>query len=497
MPSQTRRDRLAILLRAVDPDQVPASGASSIVNQLEPVFARAGRDLVWLALCVLRAEFPTATEVVETARSIVLEGPGVVLERLSRRAVHAGIAGGFAVRPVRVVEGAVVVDVHHTARTGLATGIQRVVRKTIAVWDQAHPIMLVGWGSTFGALRELAPFERENALHGSMPHTAHPRSGEVTIPWRSTYILPELAIEPERVARISALAEFSGNGTFAIGFDCVPLTSAETTALGMGGAFAKNLAALARFDRIATISAAAETEYRGWKRMLSGAGLEGPEVQEVFLATDVLDVDQAGLNAARGDLVLDGLPLLLCVGSHEPRKNHLAVLNAAELLWREGRSFCLSFVGGNSWNGNAFMDELRQLRDRGRPVQTLSAISDDLLWGGYRVARATVFPSLNEGFGLPVAESLVAGTPVITSAFGSMQEIASGGGAILVDPRDDRALAEAIDVAMFDEETNARLRREASSVVPKSWEQYASELWEFFHATPSAAIGGQTAQIRS
>ena len=481
MTNQTTVDRLRILLAALDPSVDLTGDRSALLDRLAKQFAVPSTDTMWLALAVLHAEFPTRDQVIDSVRRIRLEGAAAVLKGIAHAPVRRGLFGIRPARPVRVVTGATVVDVHHTARTGLATGIQRVVRKTIEQWSESHELLLVGWGSEFGALRELSAHERANAIYGTFPNAETEGAAEVTIPWRSTYILPELAIEPERTARISALAEFSGNASYVIGFDCVPLTSAETTGLGMGGAFAKNLAAVARFDKVATISGAAALEYRGWRRMLSGAGLTGPEIEPVLLPADAGTVTAAELESAKESLVMDELPLLLCVGSHEPRKNHLAVLSAAELLWREGHEFCLSFVGGNSWGGQAFTTQLKQMQERGRPVQTISAISDALLWGGYRAAACTAFPSLNEGFGLPVAESLAVGTPVVTSDFGSMKEICEQGGAVLIDPRDDAALAAGIAHAMFDPEVNQRLRNEAARRENKDWNDYATEVWEYFH----------------
>ncbi|TFD39209.1 glycosyltransferase [Cryobacterium sp. TMT1-19] len=481
MSNQTTIDRLRVLLAALDPSTDLTGDEAALLGRLATHFVVPATDNMWLALAVLHAEFPTHDQVVDGIRRIRLDGAASVLKQVAHSPVRRGLFGLHPVRPVRVVTGATFVDVHHTARTGLATGIQRVVRKTIEQWSQSHDLLLVGWGSAFGALRELSEQERANALYGTHPNAESEGVAEVTVPWRSTYILPELAVEAERTARISALAEFSGNASYVIGFDCVPLTSAETTGLGMGGAFAKNLAAVARFDKVATISGAAALEYRGWRRMLAGAGLTGPEIEPVLLPADAGTVTAAELESAKESLVMDELPLLLCVGSHEPRKNHLAVLSAAELLWREGHEFCLSFVGGNSWGGQAFTTQLEQMQERGRPVQTISAISDALLWGGYRAAACTAFPSLNEGFGLPVAESLAVGTPVVTSDFGSMKEICEQGGAVLVDPRDDAALAAGIALAMFDPEVNQRLRDEAARRENKDWNDYATEVWEYFH----------------
>lgn len=478
--SESTRQRLAALLVALDPTDDAEGTESELRGRAARLLTSAEPDRVWLSMAVLQAALPTSGGVVATRRRIRLDGADAVLASLARRVARSGFGRP---RQVRVISDTVVVDVSHTARTGLATGIQRVARNALRGWSSSHELTLVGWSQDRTALRALSAAEQQNAIHGTAPHAKRGAHDVIIVPWRCTYLLPELAIESERTARIAALAEFSGTRTGALGFDCVPITSAETTGSGMGGAFAKNLAALARFDRIATISAAAATEYRGWRRMLSGAGIAGPDIESVMLPADAGVVDDAALDRARAELVTDGLPLLLCVGSHEPRKNHLAVLNAAERLWREGREFCLAFVGGNSWGSRQFTIELEQLQVRGRPVKAISAISDELLWSGYLLARATVFPSLNEGFGLPVAESLAMGTPVITSGFGSMREIAAGGGAVLVDPRDDEDVARGIAEALFDGERNDALRGEARDRTDRTWTEYADAAWEYLCAS--------------
>jgi len=112
-------------------------------------------------------------------------------------------------------------------------------------------------------------------------------------------------------------------------------------------------------------------------------------------------------------------------------------------------------------------------------VQLITALPDDLLWAAYRLARCMVFPSLNEGFGLPVAEALAIGTPVITSDFGSMREIAAEGGALLVDPRDDADLRQAMRILICDDDVHARLSQEAAMRSTRTWEQYAADTWAY------------------
>jgi glycosyltransferase involved in cell wall biosynthesis len=310
----------------------------------------------------------------------------------------------------------------------------------------------------------------------------------VLVPWRGSYVLPELLAEPPRARALQALVEFSGCDTAVIGFDCVPLTSAETTAYGMSGGFALNLASVARMRRLAAISHSAATEYRGWRAMLTGAGLPGPEITPIPLPVEASPPAPEALVEARDLLIVDELPMVLVVGSHEPRKNHLAVLHAAELLWRDGLRFTLNFVGGNAWNSERFTGRLAEMQAAGRPVQSISALSDSLLWAAYRLARCTVFPSLSEGFGLPVAESLASGTPVITANFGSMREIAGSGGALLVDPRDDHDLTAALRRLLTDDALHQQLATQARELPLRSWDQYAEETWHYLvDGVPPAA----------
>jgi glycosyltransferase involved in cell wall biosynthesis len=288
-----------------------------------------------------------------------------------------------------------------------------------------------------------------------------------------------LPAELDQAPRYQAFARFSGSTTGLIGFDCVPVMAAETAAEGMSLRFAGYLAAAAHVDRIATISGAAELEYRGWRTMLAGTGLPGPDICRIPLPVQADTPSDTALRQAHDLLAVGTLPIILAVGSHEPRKNHLALLHAAELLWREGLRFTLVFVGGHSWNSAAFDAQVEALRSAGRPVQTIRALPDDLLWAAYRQAYCTVFASLHEGYGLPVAESLASGTPVITSNFGSMAELARQGGALLVDPRQDRQLTDALRQLLLDQPLRDRLAAQAATIPRRSWDDYAADTWNY------------------
>ena len=122
--------------------------------------------------------------------------------------------------------------------------------------------------------------------------------------------------------------------------------------------------------------------------------------------------------AADGDYVLT-------VGTLEPRKNVGAAVEAARLAGVE-----LRVAGASGWGGVTRQGWV------GEP-------SDDELAALMRGARCLVYPSLYEGFGVPIVEAMACGTPVVTSRGGATEEVA-GGAAVLVDPRDPAAIAEGI-----------------------------------------------------
>ncbi len=468
--------RLLTLVGALEdaPETDPSAALATLTRRLE----HADADEVWLTTAVLTAALPEEPDVVRGLRLIRMEGPAAYLETLLAGGLASLVAGPGP--EVEVVTGEVLVDLQHTSRTELATGIQRVARMTARRWARDHDVVLVGWTDDHRALRRLRPQEAARALTGSTEGVAAGPDGAadtVVVPWRATYLLPELALERDRTHRMLALARHARSRTGVIGYDCVPVSTAETTDVGVSEGFSNFLAAVRHFSVVATDSRAAAGEFLGWRQMLTAIGVEGPRVEPVPLPVEAHEPGAQSTAEAHDRLLVGRLPLVLSVGTHEPRKNHLAVLHAAEVLWNRGVRFSLAFIGGHSWNSQRFDEGVARLRAAGHPVETLTTVTDDLLWAAYRVSHCLVFPSLNEGFGLPVAESLACGTPVVTSAFGSMAEIAADGGAVLVDPRDDASLVEGLARVLTDPQAYAELRAAAAARPQRTWDQYARETW--------------------
>jgi glycosyltransferase involved in cell wall biosynthesis len=137
---------------------------------------------------------------------------------------------------------------------------------------------------------------------------------------------------------------------------------------------------------------------------------------------------------------------VLSLGTIEPRKNHRRLLAAFERLSGADPGLGLVVVGRWGWGFGGFRraHEASLVRDR---VVLAGPLSDTDVAGLLRACAVMAYPSLYEGFGLPVLEAMAAGAPVVTSATSSLPE-AAGGGAVLVDPTDAGSIAAGLADAM-------------------------------------------------
>jgi glycosyltransferase involved in cell wall biosynthesis len=372
-----------------------------------------------------------------------------------------------------------------------------VVRETVSRWlDAGRPVGLVHFDAgamcprllSAGESRRIQSWRDHLSTSGSDIAQRAPKedSGDVLVPWRGHLILPELVAEPHRCESYRALASADVLESLAvIGYDLIPMTAAETVTDGMTANFGQYLAMVKHADRVAAISRATARDFGAFTQMAASQGLPGPEVVAFELPTEVPELSGDQLARARTTLDIGTAPVVLVVGSHEPRKNHLAVLEAAERMWARGDQFDLLMIGGSGWKSEEFDEVVEQLLVAGRSLNVRKRSTETELWAAYRLARFSVFPSLLEGFGLPVAESLASGTPVITSGFGSMAEIAEQGGSVLVDPLDIDELEREMTRLLKDDDALAGLRAEAAARPSQSWERYADDLWRFL-AEPTA-----------
>ncbi len=133
---------------------------------------------------------------------------------------------------------------------------------------------------------------------------------------------------------------------------------------------------------------------------------------------------------------------LLAVGTLEPRKNLVRLVRAFERVYAEHPGVGLVLVGGRGWRDAAIRDALGGSSAR-EAIATTGYVDQKELVALYQGARALCYPSLYEGFGLPVVEAMAAGTPALVSRGSSLDEVA-GDAALAVDPLDVDAIAAAM-----------------------------------------------------
>ena len=210
------------------------------------------------------------------------------------------------------------------------------------------------------------------------------------------------------------------------------------------------------------------------RRECVAAGFDESRLRVVLLGSDESAASLDDIAATKGELWLTRR-YIAWVGTVEPRKNLPALLDAFALVAAADRDVELVLVGPEGWGPqlDALLAPLDD-RTRGR-VRALGFLTDDQRRAVVAGAAAFCYPSTKEGFGLPVLEAMIQGTPVVTSAGTSTEEVAAGA-AMLVDPASPRAIADALrevldDAGLADRLSSAGRARAAEL----TWERCAEQ----------------------
>ena len=197
------------------------------------------------------------------------------------------------------------------------------------------------------------------------------------------------------------------------------------------------------------------------------AALLGMSRERIFVTplAAAADVFHAGEPAGRIDQVrarygIPGGMYVLSLCTLEPRKNLPHLIRAFFRLVDQERlpELHLVLVGPTGWKAEDLFATLEQRPDLGSRIRLTGFVPDEDLAALYAGARVFAYPSLYEGFGLPVLEAMQCGTPVVTSNTSSLPEVA-GDAAVSVSPGDGDALCEALRRVITDDAWAAELRR--------------------------------------
>lgn len=202
------------------------------------------------------------------------------------------------------------------------------------------------------------------------------------------------------------------------------------------------------------------------------AGFEAQRTRVIPLGVDIPQVTEAQTKDVRKKHGLDR-PFVLWTGTIEPRKNLPRLVEAFRSLEAD---IDLALVGPEGWNED-LQTLIAGLEER---IRVLGFVPHSELGALYAAAEVFCFPSLLEGFGFPVLEAMAQGTPVVTSAGTSTEELAGDAG-VLVDPRDVGSIADGLRRVIEDEQLAARLAeagRERAATY--TWNRTAASLIDLY-----------------
>jgi glycosyltransferase involved in cell wall biosynthesis len=391
-------------------------------------------------------------------------------------------------------------DVTSSCKSPLNTGVQRVVRGLYRALNARTAVTPLLWSDGWHTYCRLGERER---MYLSAPFQNYqaPADKPETVPapffWSKTVhhfsyranrvrledvatsedvlLVPEI-FQDERTKTLATVNQWFRGRRVAIFHDAVPLRLPEVTKSAEQRTFPRYVQALASFDKVICPSREAEADLQFyWKEF----GLAGGRTSVQMWPTDFgTERTIAPPN--------DQARRILCVSSFHPRKNHLRLLEAAEQLWRENLRFELILVGRTTahW-GPTVRAEIDRLSRAGRLLHWQRHIDDESLHQTYRDCSFTVYPSVREGFGLPILESLWHVRPCVCGHNGALGEVARGGGCLLVDQEDPSSLADGMRQLLTDGETCHRLYEEARKRTFRSWDNYANALMRELQINPS------------
>lgn len=372
------------------------------------------------------------------------------------------------------------IDATSTANTLHHTGIQRIVRSLVLygavrieewvplVWDghgyraptrferrRLTDVFASGLHRKRALSRFLERFEKRWEVDFS-------QEGE-----NALFLLPEIPSG----SRLAFLDDLAATGArqmtmAAVCHDLFSWSHPEWTADSRREGFVEYLRFLALIERVICPSQSTASE---WRRFQREEGVVGPD-------PEVLPWPVGGEVAEQTDDPGE-MPMILCVGTLEARKNHGRLLQAAGEIWKKGLRFELVLAGRLRARGEREIPEkVAALAARGLPVRWEGEVDESRLEELYGRCWFTVFPSEGEGFGLPVAESLARGRPCICSGEGAMGEIADGGGCLTTDVSDPGAIARSLESLLTGHSRRKALALEAAGRVWPSWDDWMDKL---------------------
>ncbi|WP_250265836.1 glycosyltransferase [Rhodovastum atsumiense] len=369
--------------------------------------------------------------------------------------------------------------IHHTGGYDGNTGVQRVVRGLAdALLQRGCEIVPVCWCNEREAIVHAGRSQVEGLAQFGGPtlaagpeeeepiHLAAADHDRLDGAWLLLPEVPHVAgdVSPNPVVAFD-YARYHGLRCAAIFYDLIPLRHAGYESLA--GDHARYARALAGTDLVLAISAAAAQDLQRWWDEHDFDSARLPRVLPLPLPAEMTRVPRVTVPATPAASPVRFLSL----GTLEPRKNQLNAMRAfARLCARRGDlDLRFDLVGAIH---PAVAVDVHDIAAHETRIRLHGFLPDAEMRSLMEQCHATVFLSLMEGYGLPVAESLWLGKPCLCSDHGSVAEIAADGGCFMVDARDPAAIEEGFERLAEDADLRARLTMHACHRELRRWVDY-------------------------
>ena len=309
-------------------------------------------------------------------------------------------------------------------------------------------------------IMRLVKFFRGRHLKNSTGSISMLADIQVPLLYKQTLLIVE-PIQGEKI--VNRLLYFSSLGNLSVlVYDLLPISHPEFFAASSIQTFPNYLNLLSSASNIVTISNFTLSQVKKFTSENSNRHL-----QSILLPAGFSEVPE---DRSQNSIT----PIFLCVGSLEPRKNHLSILRAAEDSWQKGFDFQLVLAGGQGWNNGDVIDYCKELKKKNRNLRIINDASDSALMDLYCEAFAYISVPWVEGFGLPLAEGMSTGKPVIASDIAAHREFGEVENVFFVHPDDVRGISNAMS-SLISERTG-KTQRATYPRKSEHWVEYSRQL---------------------
>jgi len=412
--------------------------AENILKIVGDLRSNPRKDKLWLVLTMFTGELPSVEQIskvelwLRSSQSDAELGERLIGELSTSLSISATSTD------LVVVKDSVIVLLVNIVKNNLHTGVQRVARSLCDelididqnivfanVSEDGFSLSLLDTDFTRKVLSE--DFRLSKGLGAQDIYE------KVLVPINCKILVPEIPLNIEFNSKLSALAENSSNTLTCIGYDLIPILSPEFVSRSESEQFTYYLSMVSRAKKILCISEPAAAEFRGFLQAKESLGVSTPKVAVVDIPVDV----KVGTQKARSK---NSHLNILVVGTIESRKGQVETLLACKKLWKEDYALKVTFVG----KVHAEIDEVWSSLKKDLSETVFSHVidlSEQELGHLYSTSDLSVFVSKHEGYGLPIIESIMHGTPVLTSSFNPAYLKVKNSGAIGISTVDAESIA--------------------------------------------------------